>query len=154
MLPVTGHYQLYLQADEGFAPPIRIVHESHIDYSVGDPRTLSSTFGQDVTLPWFTIEDVDGDGRRDLISREEDQVAFHLAAPELPAEPTWRLDLAALREQLPEQQGFDFDDLLSNVARRVEWRVEDLDGRYPRDVILMVASTFKVYLGAAAEGPS
>ena len=57
-------------------------------------RRLSATFGQSVRVPWFRMEDVDGDGQQDLVSQMGERVSFHLARPEIDALPSWQLDLA------------------------------------------------------------
>ncbi|MCP3918497.1 MAG: VCBS repeat-containing protein [bacterium] len=154
VLPESGRYRIHLRREEGWAAPIEVAFEPKISYTLGNPRSLSSKFGQSVSLPWFSVEDIDGDGHVDLVSRLSDEVAFHIARGGLPAEPTWTLDLAGLRDQLPDRGDFDFDDLLSNIPMRVEWRIADLDGKAPNDLVLMLGSTFKVYWGGSVTGPN
>ena len=154
VVPGSGSYAIHLQRKDGsWSAPILVSFEADINYDVGDPTRLSSQFGQRVRIPWFRLEDIDGDGRPDLVSEFEDRVLFHLASPEISDEPTWSLDRAALREELPDQRGVNFEDLLTHVARRVTWSVDDLDGEYPRDLILQIGSSLKIYLGGALTGP-
>lgn len=152
-LPGSGEYRIHVQADDGsFADALRIAFEVDVATDVGDPKALDSRFGQTVRVPWFRIEDVDGDGRDDLVSRTEERVDFHLARPELDAKPTWSLDLAALGEELPKRGDVDFDDLLSNVDLGVQFDIEELDGVAPRDLVLQLGNTVKVYLGGSVGG--
>lgn len=153
VLPGAGAQRIFLARPEGWAPPLEIAYEVEVHTMVGQPESLSSSFGQTVRVPWFRLEDVDGDGRRDLISETSERVAFHLADPELGSEPTWVLDLVALRAELPRRSGIDLDNLLSVVGERVTWRLADLDGRAPRDLIVALGAKFRVYMGGAREGP-
>lgn len=153
VLPSPGAHRIHLQTDAGWAAPFEVSYEADVDYQVGEPQSLSSRFGQDVRVPWFRMQDVDGDGRRDLISETQERVAFHLADGGLASQPTWVLDLEALRAELPASSGVDLDDLFSNVSDRVDWRLADLDGVAPHDLILALGSKVRVYLGGAARGP-
>lgn len=153
VLPGSGVYRIHLQQDDGtFADAIEIAFDVQVRYDVGDPRSLDSRFGQSVRVPWFRVEDVDGDGRDDLVSRTETRVDFHLARPDLAATPTWSLDLVELAQEIPERDGIDFDDLLSNLDLGVKYSIEELDGEAPRDLILQLGGTVKVYLGGSVRG--
>ncbi len=135
-----------------FAPPIEVAFEPDVELALGDPDVLTSTFAQTVRVPWFRIEDVDGDGLSDLVSETSDRVAFHLARPKIDTQPTWTLDLAALRGAAP-AANFDLDDILAAVSGTAQWRVADLDGVLPKDLVIGAQGTYKVYLGGAATGP-
>ncbi|QDV08305.1 hypothetical protein Poly30_38420 [Planctomycetes bacterium Poly30] len=134
-----------------WSPPIEVAYEPEIDYDLGDPNRLSSTFGQNIRVPWFSMSDVDGDGTQDLVSETEERVAFHLARPEIEAVPTWELDLSELKNGASVSD-VDLDDLLSVVSGFAQWRVEDLDGEFPKDLVIGSEGTFKIYLGGAATG--
>ena len=153
VVPGAGVHRIHLATDEGWAAPIEVVFEVRLDVDVGDPESLSSTFGQRVRVPWFQLKDVDGDGQRDLISRTRERVAFHLASPELASEPTWVLDLEALRDELPDNEGIDFDNLLAAVENRVSWRIADLDGEGANDLIVALGPKFRIYRDGARTGP-
>jgi len=135
-----------------FAAPIEVAFEPDVQLALGDPDQLTSTFAQTVRVPWFRIEDVDGDGLQDLVSETSDRIAFHLARPTIATLPTWTLDLAALRGEAP-AANFDLDDILAAVSGTAQWRVADLDGVLPKDLVIGAQGTFKVYLGGAATGP-
>lgn len=153
VVPGAGVHRIHLATEDGWADPIQVAYDVRLDVDVGDPEALSSSFGQRVRIPWFQLRDIDGDGRSDLVSRTRDRIAFHLASPELSSEPSWILDLKALREELPEQDGFDFDDLLSNIEGQVSWRIADLDGEGAHDLLVVLGSKFRIYLGGARTGP-
>ncbi len=160
VLPGPGRFHLRINRGPGavsgateWSLPIEVGYEPEIDYDLGDPKRLSSTFGQSVRVPWFSMTDVDGDGRQDLVSESDDSVAFHLARPEIDALPSWELDLSALKNDASASD-IDLDDLLSVVSGFAQWRVVDLDGKAPNDLIIGSEGTFKVYLGGAAAGPN
>jgi len=153
VLPGIGKHQIYLRRGEGWADPIQVAYEADVQYRVGDRSRLDSEFGQEVHVPSFRLEDVDGDGRRDLVSETSDRVAFHLARPELSSDPTWVLDLKELRGELPQKGGIDLDNLWSMMDQEVKWFLADLDGKGARDLIVSLGSRLRIYLGGAATGP-
>lgn len=153
VVPAAGRYRIHLaRAEGGFAPPIELAYEADVEFEVGDPTRLDARFAQEIRIPWFRIEDVDGDGKADLVSETPDEVYFHLAGDGLPAAPTWKLDLAALRAEREERR-VNLDDLFANVDAGVDWRIEDLDGKAPKDLVLRLGTTVRVHLGAARAGP-
>ncbi|MEX1026063.1 MAG: VCBS repeat-containing protein [Planctomycetota bacterium] len=155
VLPTARSHRIHIGLEPGrFAAPLDIDYDVGVSLSVGDPDRLNANFGRSVSIPWFTIQDVDGDGRVDLVSETKDRIAFHLAAEGLASEPSWTLDLADLRAGLVETKGIDLDDLLANVPDSVDWRVADLDGSAPNELIVAVGPTLRVYTGGARTGPT
>lgn len=153
VLPGSGRYLIHLQAEDGtFADPLEIEFDVQVTTQVGDPNALDARFGQSVRVPWFELEDVDGDGTDDLVARTSERVDFHLARPELAASPTWSLDLAALEAQLPSSRDVNFDDLLSNIELGVQYTLADVDGVAPRDLVVQLGATVKLYLGGSVTG--
>lgn len=159
VLPGPGRFHLRLNRgvdpstqELAWSTPIEVGYEPEISYDLGDPDRLSSTFGQSVRVPLFSMTDIDGDGTLDLVSETGDRVAFHLARPEIDALPSWELDLSALKNDVSASD-IDLDDLLNVVSGFAQWRVEDLDGQGANDLVIGSEGTFKVYLGGAATGP-
>lgn len=157
VLPDQRAHRIHLANQAGdetpFADPLEVRYSASVNYEMGDPQSLDGRFGRSVRVPWFELWDVDGDGTRDLISRTPEQVAFHLARPTLEAEPSWILDLAELAKQLPRQEGVNLDDLLSNIEDQVQWRIADLDGELPNDLVIGLGAKFQVFRGGSREGP-
>jgi len=155
VLPASGKYQILLQQEDGaFADAIQIEYDADVRYAMGNPDEIDARFGQEVRVPWFTLEDFDGDGATDLIARTDQRISFHRASPELAATPSWTLDLSELRDELPDRDGVDLDDLFANITgNQVSWRIEDLDGKYPRELIVQIGGTFKIYTSGSVGGP-
>lgn len=153
VLPGSGKYRIHLQREDGsFADALEIAFDVDVQYQVGDPESLDASFGQSLRVPWFRIEDVDGDGSKDLVSRTEERVDFHLAQPTLSAVPTWSLDLVELAKSIPKREGIDLDNLLSNIDLGVRYTIEELDGKAPRDLVLQLGGTVKIYHGGSTRG--
>jgi len=152
VLPAADHFLIHLNRPDGWTEPLPVSFRASIGLSLGDPEELDSNFGQNVHIPWFSLQDVDGDGRTDLISQTEREAQFHLANPELPVEPTWVMDLVALREEIPPPPKIDLDNLLANVKTPVNWRVGDVDGVAPDDLVIQQGGKISVYLGGST-GP-
>jgi len=152
VLPAIDHFLIHLNRPDGWTEPLPVSFRASISLSLGDPTELDSNFGQNVHIPWFSLQDVDGDGHTDLISQTEREAQFHLATPELPKEPTWVLDLEALREEIPPPPKIDLDNLLANVETPVNWRVGDVDGVAPDDLVIQQGGKISVYLDGST-GP-
>ncbi|MDG1491752.1 MAG: VCBS repeat-containing protein, partial [Planctomycetota bacterium] len=148
VLPGPGRFHMRLNRGQDgagaltWSEPIEVEYEPEIDYRTGDPGRLSSTFSQRVRVPWFSMDDIDGDGLLDLVSETSERVAFHLAKPDIDARPTWALDLSKLRSA-PSPSDLDLDNLLGAVSGLAQWRAVDLDGEAPRDLIVSSEGTFK-----------
>lgn len=153
VLPGAGRFLIHLAREGGFAPAIPVAFRAEIGMELGDPARLDARFALDVQIPWFRLLDVDGDGDTDLVSETGDEVQVHLAGPELPQQPSWSLDLAALRAEQPAGERIDLDNLLGNIDPQVNWRTADLDGAPPHDLVLQVGGTFRVYAGGST-GPA
>jgi hypothetical protein len=152
VIPGNGKFLIRLHKESGWAPALPVSFQAKVDIELGDPSRLDARFAQDVLIPWFTLQDIDGDGRVDLVSETEQVAQFHLARPELPEKPTWTLDLAALAAQVPKPARFDLDNLLANVEAPVNWKVADLDGEAPNDLVIQRGGTISLHLGGSV-GP-
>ncbi len=159
VIPSPDSLAIYLAQDPdaagcSYAAPLVVAYESSVETRVGNPERAGAKVGQSVRLPWVRTEDIDGDGHTDLVSRLEREVHFHLAPGGILSPiPSWTLDLAALEAELPKLDGIQFSDLLTHAGRGVDWRVADLDGVAPSDLVLRVGGSLRVYLGGAARGP-
>ncbi|MCB9896803.1 MAG: VCBS repeat-containing protein [Planctomycetes bacterium] len=151
VIPGPGLFHIFRSQPDGLSAPIDVAFESRVETSVGNPDSLDSRFRQDVTIPWFHMRDVDGDGRLDLLSETSDRVLFHIADPELPTRPTWRLDLQRFRDEVELEQ-IDFFDLTRNMSALVTWRLADLDGVPPNDLVIQQGSTLLIWMGGSRGG--
>ena len=145
VIPGNGKFLIRLRQGEGWAPALPVAFQASMKIELGDPSRLDARFAQDIQIPWFTLQDVDGDGRTDLVSEAEKVAQFHLARPALPEKPTWTLDLGALAATVPKPERLDLDDLLANVEVPVNWKVADLDGEPPNDLVIQKGGTVSVY---------
>lgn len=139
VLPGAGIYRIHLLGGEQRV--VNVQMNAKVSTDVGDPTDLDAHFRQEVSIPLFRIDDLDGDGQDDLVTETDDEVIFHLS---LSSEPSWRIDLAALRDEMGEVP-LDLDNLLGSVTHRVTWRVVDIDGQVPNDLIISQAGTFRVW---------
>ncbi|MFT5290951.1 MAG: hypothetical protein ACI8QS_003493 [Planctomycetota bacterium] len=153
VLPGPGSHRIFLARDGGWSTPIEVAYDLRTSLLVGEAPSLHASFGQDVRVPWFHLEDVDGDGHADLVAETDDRIAFHLDLNSLSSEPTWVLSLEDLRAELPTKDGFDFDNLFSILDDRVTWEIADLDGEAPLDLLVMLGPKLRVYLGGSRTGP-
>lgn len=158
VLPGPRSHRIFLRREDGsFAAPLEVAYRAAVSLGMGDPERLDGRISRGVEIPWFRVEDIDGDGLPDLVSETPERVAFHLARadrePALPPEPTWVLDLEALRAELPRTGRLNLEDLLDNVPDLVAWRVADLDGEPPNDLVVALGNRFRVYRGGALTGP-
>ncbi|QDV06104.1 FG-GAP repeat protein [Planctomycetes bacterium Poly30] len=161
VLPGPGRFHILLNRSTvvegdtqlGWASPLLVEFDPNVDYDFGDPMRLSSTFGQSIIVPFFTVEDVDGDGRQDLVSEVDDRISVHLARPEIDSLPTWELDLSGFKDA-PTLRDVDLDNLLGSVSGFAQWRIADLDGVPPNDLVMGAEGEVRVYLGGGAKGAS
>lgn len=153
VVPSGSSYQIYLQSERNsFSPPHTVRFEPKLRTEFGDMNSLDSTILQSTSIPLFKVEDVDGDGRTDLVAETESRVTFFIAGEELPSEPTWSLDLAALRASVPQEEGFSFDNLITSLTPSVRWRIAEIDGTAPAELIVQTDDTLKLYSGGARTG--
>ncbi len=134
--------------------PVTVTFQPDIKLELGDPDDLRDRFGQEVRVPWFRLQDVDGDGIRDLVSVTDERMDVYLAAPSLPDTPDWSLPIAEFEAEADDGDGriVDLDNLLSFVEKEVNWRLADLDGVPPNDLVVQRGGRFRVYANGA-HGP-
>jgi hypothetical protein len=152
-IPQPSAHHLFLRRAEGFAEPLIVQFKPQVSQNFGDPSMLEMTISQTVSAPWFGLKDVDGDGHKDVVSNTADEIAFHIFRDgAIPIEPTWVLDIAALTEDLPDEKDIDLDNLLAFISHRLEWRLVDLDGVAPNDLIVSVGGKIRTWLGGSVKG--
>ncbi|MED5329870.1 MAG: hypothetical protein VX916_01110 [Planctomycetota bacterium] len=156
IVPGTDRYRIFLASSgPGGAsifdtPPLEIHFQPTITLELGDPERLDANFGLAVDIPWFQIADINGDGLSDLQSETDDRVDIYLAGPDLPKTPSWSLDLEALRQETAgEESSINLDNLFQFMESQVVWRVTDLDGTPPNDLVLQQGGMFRIYLGGS-----
>ncbi|MGQ0552778.1 MAG: FG-GAP repeat domain-containing protein [Planctomycetota bacterium] len=149
VLPGASRFHIFFNQAGGWSAPLSVSFQASIQVEAGDPLRVDSRISQEVKIPWFTLQDVDGDSLVDLVSETDDEVQFHIAKPTLPEQPTWRLDLAALKEGLERPARINLDDLLANVEPQVNWRVGDLDREAPHDLVLQQGGKVSLFLGGS-----
>ena len=153
VLPRPAAYRIHLRTSPTeLAEALDVACEPEVRHRTGDPSRVDGRMRQQVRVPWFDLLDVDGDGRDDLVSRSENTVLFYLAHPSLPREPTWRLDLLPGGEEQA-RLDIDLDDLFGNLDRRLGFKLADVDGVAPDDLVVHHDGTFRVYLGGSTRGP-
>ena len=132
---------------------VTVTFQPDIELELGDPGSLRDRFGQEVRVPWFRLQDVDGDGARDLVSITDERMDVYLAAPTLPDTPDWSLPIAELEAEADDGGSIvDLDNLLSFVEKEINWRLADLDGEPPNDLVVQLGGRFRIYKNGA-HGP-
>lgn len=151
VIPAPGGYRIYRMREDGsLTAPIRLACEVDVDHRLGNPQRIDGRFEQSVRIPWFTLRDINGDGVPDLVAKSDQSVQFYLAQPEFESEPSWTLSLEVEADPSgADAFGIDFDNLLGTVDDRITWRVEDLDGVAPNDLVLHYDGVFRVFLGGS-----
>ncbi len=147
VLPSIDRYLIHIAtAPRAWQPPLGVRFSPDISIDVGDPSSLDDEFGQSVRIPWFRLRDIDGDGKADLVSETDDDVTFYIADDKLPSQPTWVLDLAALKDTSSVRERLDLDNLLAMLGDQVKWRVADIDGTGAWDLLIQQGGTTRLYL--------
>ena len=154
VLPEFGRYIIHLANEEGgYDEPFFVTMQAEVEARFANPKRLGDRLSHEVDIPWFTLEDIDGDGNRDLWAETDTRVFFHLANPKLEDQPTWQLDLEALERELPPAPEVEFEDLLRSAGRQVGWRLAQLGPNRPKDLIVQVGSKLRIYHGGSRTGP-
>jgi hypothetical protein len=156
VVPTTGGVELWQAALEGKKTPsfhkvatlaVKVTRAArYATTELSDELTCS------LTIPSLETEDVNGDGRPDLVVAEGQIRAWHLQKSDssFPAEPDVRLDLATFRDTSPEPKtGFGTTATSGDDARLYS---RDLDGDGIPDHVIQHRRKVWVFLGGAA-GP-
>lgn len=152
VVPGTGVFHVYLRKSDGtFADPFRIRSEVQMESRLELEGDLNGEIGQSLKVPLMKLRDVNGDGRRDVVSETGDRLSVYLSLPrgDFPVDPTYSLDLASLPNRLDK---FDPDDLdYSNLTGVVAWTfqtmLDDLDGDGVEDLLLREGGKVSFFRG-------
>jgi hypothetical protein len=155
IVPAPRTFQLYLQerGKDGamtFKPGPQIAAAVNININAGGGRSLSDTIGESVMVPMFRLRDLNGDGRLDLVAENGDVIACYLSGKNgLPLEPTFSIDLAALRREIarPEEESFDPSNIAKGAGETVDHRAADVNHDGIEDHVIRQGQKVSLYLG-------
>jgi len=153
VIPGSNTYHLYLRGGDGsYSGGAIIQRDMSWTLELDGEGDLDNQIGQSLSLPLFTLRDVNGDSREDLVSRTEDRLEVYLAGAggsTFPAAPTYSLDLAAERERMGEfdVDDLDFSNLTGALARGVQVVLADINGDRIEDLLLRAGGRFIFFLG-------
>ncbi len=156
LVPFADRCEIWLQrAGDESGPSLALGATVNIDV---DRRTetggdaLSDVLESAFTIQDIRAEDVNGDGRRDLLVADADVRAFHLQRSDgsFPADPDVRVDLSLFRDTTPEAKVRLGRTLAGSDDQRYESR--DLDGDGIPDHVIAHRRKVWVFLGTR-DGP-
>ena len=116
-----------------------------------DPDALATSAAESLTIPAFTVEDMNGDGRPDLAFTSDDRVQFFWSDAKggLREQPALDLDLAELRakQKRAEVGGLDPTNLFKVLEQQVTADTRDLDGDGFADLLLRQGAKVVLFAG-------
>ena len=135
----------------GFRRAARVAVEVDVAREV-EAEHLSDRLSSRVSIPDLSTEDVDGDGREDLLVEHDTRRGFHLvrAGGEIPAEPDVEVDLAIFRDTTP-AAGLEPGRTLAG-GEQTSFLMRDLDGDGVPDYVIAHRRKVWVFHGTRA-GP-
>lgn len=159
VLPADGACELWLAGREGeeALPTFRRSGRVRVDVSV-TADTATDTLGDRLrasfVIPGLETEDLDADGKPDLLVSDGTRRAYHLQSDEgeFPVEPTVEVDLSLYRDSAVETDGgLRFGATLS-VDDEAQMTRRDLDGDGRADFVLSHGRKVWVFHGGS-DGP-
>jgi hypothetical protein len=151
VIPVPGAVQLLAPDGERYQPGPSLVSEAQLRLALDTGGDLAAPLGQSVAIPWFQVRDVNGDGYADLISETGERIEVYLALGrgQFPRNPSYAIDLAALKAELKAEYPDDVDltNLTAALGRTVQALLKDIDGDGAEDVIVRAGGKVSVYRG-------
>lgn len=117
-----------------------------------DGEQLSDVLENSFHVPDLDFEDVNGDGRADLVVADDDGRAFHMQREDgtIPATPDVTVDLSVFRDTTPEA-GVRLGETLA-TDKKPHMEVQDLDGDGIADYVIAHRRKVWVFHGSKA-GP-
>jgi hypothetical protein len=151
VIPGPDGYRIYrMSSRDKLDAPIQLACQVDVDQRFGNPSRVDGRFQQSVRIPWFKLRDINGDGMQDLVAESSDVVQFYLAQPGFLSEATWKIPLGPQEAgTMADAFGIDFDNLLGTLDDGLTWRVENLDGVAPHDIVLHADGVFRIFLNGS-----
>ncbi len=150
-LPHLGGLQLWFDDGEKFRAGPVVRQKIDVAIDIGDPNDPRGDVSRRETIAGFSVDDQNGDGRPDLMFKDGDRLQFFWSGADgaLPAEPTFELDLEAIKNELPavSKDVIDPSNLLKLLDSQVSHQTRDLDGDGCDDLLLREGRKVVVYRG-------
>ncbi|MEM7235047.1 MAG: VCBS repeat-containing protein, partial [Planctomycetota bacterium] len=152
VIPSSRALAVYLQKKNGsFEAGFEARVGVSLDTSVASKGRLDDRIGQALKIPDLEMRDVNGDGRRDLISENDDLLEVFLAKTDgrLESGAAIRVETGKLKKALEPPEGEEFNpaDLTSMLARGVQTKLEDYSGDGIEDLLVRTAGKVRLYRG-------
>lgn len=152
VIPGNGVFHVHIRQDDGtFERRLSVVAEMNVQQRLEPDGDLKARIGQTLSIPLFSIRDVNGDGRIDLRSETEDRLEVFLANEAgFPGRtPSFTLDIGAIRDRVGPAHGDDFDtsNLMAPATRVVQVESKDVDGDAIDDLVILHAGDVDLYRG-------
>ena len=150
VIPGTGVLRVYFGASGGTFTSGPIVHskaalESRLDVGAD----LGGAIGQTVKIPVVGLQDLNSDGRPDLVSKSEDRLEVYLASVKgkFPEVPSYALDLTEVRERNRKPDEVDLSNLTRQAAEPYQVELEDINQDGNADLLLREGGKVLFFLG-------
>ncbi len=151
VMPHLGGLKLWFDDGDRFRAGPVVRQKIDVSVDLGDPDDPRGDISRNETIAGFDVDDQNGDGRADLVFRDGDRLQFFWSAADgtLPAEPTFELDLEAIKNELPQvsKDVIDPSNLLRLFESQVAHQTRDLDGDGCDDLLLRQGRKVSVYRG-------
>lgn len=174
IIPGAGQLSLHIRnADGSYQQPLAISSDMQLRtvLTPDNPRNLSvigsdnrrrqaidltRDVGQSLRIPLLALRDVNGDGRPDLVSDNDERFDVFLANPGgnrdyFSSTPNYSIDRTAIRDRLGDfdVDQLDFANLTGVLALTHEEILQDMNGDGIDDMILREGGRVALHLGSA-----
>ena len=154
VLPGAGAIHLYLRQDDGsFAASASVSIEATRNIQLGS-EDLTATVGQSLSVPMFTLRDVNGDDRPDLVSESDArfEVFLQRADGSFPRRSSYGIDLEVKNQQQEGEyhENMDTSNLLKGALPTHQVLSRDIDGDGREDLLVRRGQKISLYRGTEA----